>query len=79
MPTMAGSLQGKMELTAEYLKLLEARAKIKLNEIQEYSMSDEARDDFADFNISVKQTLKDVDSRASHLARPVSFSFQVID
>ena len=38
-----------------------------------------ARDDLADFNISVKQTLKDVDSRASHLARPVSFSFQVID
>ena len=38
-----------------------------------------ARDDLADFNISVKQTFKDVDSRASHLARPVSFSFQVID
>ena len=38
-----------------------------------------ARNDLADFNVSVKQTLKDIDSRASHLARPVSFSFQVID
>jgi hypothetical protein len=38
-----------------------------------------ARNDLADFNISVKQTLKDIDSGASHLARPVSFSFQIID
>jgi hypothetical protein len=49
MPTMAGSLQGKMELTAEYLKLLEARAKIKLNEMQENKMSDQERLDFADY------------------------------
>jgi hypothetical protein len=49
MPTMASSMEGKMELTAEYLKLLEARAKIKLNEMQENKMSDQERLDFADY------------------------------
>jgi hypothetical protein len=49
MPTMSGALQGKMELTAEYLKLLEARAKIKLNEMKENRMSDEDRMDFSDY------------------------------
>ena len=43
MPTMGSSLQGKMQLTAEYLNLLEARAKIKLNEIRENKMDDEGR------------------------------------
>ena len=47
MPTMGSSLQGKMELTAEYLNLLEARAKIKLNEIREHKMDDEGKTDFA--------------------------------
>lgn len=47
MPTMASSLQGKMELTSEYLKLLEARAKIRLNEIRADKMSDQDREDFA--------------------------------
>lgn len=49
MPTMSASLQGKMQLTAEYLKLLEARAKIKLNEMKENRMSDQDRMDFADY------------------------------
>ncbi len=49
MPTMASSLQGKMELTSEYLKLLEARAKIRLNEIRADKMSDQDREDFADY------------------------------
>ena len=49
MPTMSASLQGKMELTAEYLKLLEARAKIKMNEMRENKMSDQDRMDFADY------------------------------
>lgn len=56
MPTMSGSLQGKMELTSEYLKLLEARAKIKLNEIRENSMSDEGRKDFAEYIKSLYDT-----------------------
>jgi hypothetical protein len=56
MPTMSGSLQGKMELTAEYLKLLEARAKIKLNEIQANNMSDEGRRDFAEYIKSLYDT-----------------------
>ena len=49
MPTMGSNLQGKMELTAEYLNLLEARAKIKLNEIREHRMDDEGRADFASY------------------------------
>jgi len=49
MPTMASSLEGKMELTSEYLKLLEARAKIKLNEMQANKMDDQNRLDFADY------------------------------
>jgi len=49
MPTMASSLQGKMELTSEYLKLLEAHAKIKLNQMQENKMSDQDRLNFADY------------------------------
>jgi len=49
MPTMGGSLQGKMELTAEYIKLLEARAKIKLNEMRADRMSDEGKRAFAQY------------------------------
>jgi tetratricopeptide (TPR) repeat protein len=49
MPTMGSSVQGKMQLTAEYLNLLEARAKIKLNEIREHKMDDEGKSDFANY------------------------------
>jgi tetratricopeptide (TPR) repeat protein len=49
MPTMGSNLQGKMELTAEYLNGLEARAKIKLNEMKENRMSDQVRIDFSDY------------------------------
>jgi hypothetical protein len=49
MPVMSSALQGKMEMTAEYLNLLEARAKIKLNEIRENKMSDQDRMDFSDY------------------------------
>ena len=49
MPTMGSSMQGKMELTAEYLNLLEDRYKIKLNELRENNMDDQERKDFADY------------------------------
>jgi len=49
MPVMNSSLQGKMEMTAEYLNLLEARFKIKLNEAKANKMSDQDRMDFADY------------------------------
>jgi len=49
MPTMGAALQNKMEMTAEYLNLLETRAKIKINEIRENKMSDQDRMDFADY------------------------------
>ena len=49
MPTMASGLQGKMEMTTEYLNLLEARFKIKLNEIKENKMTDQDREDFSDY------------------------------
>ena len=47
MPTMGTNMQGKMELTDDYLKLLESRAKIKLNEIKENRADDQGRTDFA--------------------------------
>lgn len=56
MPTMSGSLQGKMELTSEYIKLLEARAKIKLNEMRENNMSDASRQEFAEYIKSLFET-----------------------
>jgi len=49
MPTMGSSLQGKMQMGAEYLNILEARAKVKLNEIRENKMSDQDRMDFTDY------------------------------
>ena len=49
MPTMGSTLQGKMEMTTEYLNLLESRFKIKLNEIKANKMSDQDRMDFADY------------------------------
>jgi hypothetical protein len=48
-PTLASNLQGKLEMTGEYLNLLESRAKIKLNEMRENKMSDQDRMDFADY------------------------------
>jgi tetratricopeptide (TPR) repeat protein len=49
MPGMSNSLQGKMEMTSEYLNLLESRFKIKLNEIKENKMDDQDRMDFGDY------------------------------
>jgi hypothetical protein len=48
-PTLASNLQGKLEMTDQYLNLLEERAKIKLNEMKENKMSDQDRMDFADY------------------------------
>ena len=41
--------QGSMELTAEYLRGLEGRARIKLNEVQQDSNRKQAKSDFADY------------------------------
>jgi hypothetical protein len=49
LPAMGNALMGKMELTGEYLNFLEARAKIKLNEIKANKMSDMDREAFADY------------------------------
>lgn len=49
MPTMSEGLERKMELTGEYLKLLEARANIRLNEIRVNRMTDMDRRDFSDY------------------------------
>jgi hypothetical protein len=49
MPTMNNALMGKLDMTSEYLKLLESRFKIKLNEIKENKMSDQDRMDFSDY------------------------------
>jgi tetratricopeptide (TPR) repeat protein len=42
-------VQGSMELTAEYLRGLEGRAKIKLNEVQQDANLKLAKSDFADY------------------------------
>ncbi len=49
MPTMSQALVGKMDMTAEYLNMLESRAKIKLNEMRANKMDDQDRMDFADY------------------------------
>jgi hypothetical protein len=49
MPAMNQAMQGKMEMTTEYLNLLEARFKIKVNEIKENKMSDADREEFSDY------------------------------
>jgi tetratricopeptide (TPR) repeat protein len=42
-------VRGSMELTAEYLRGLEGRAKIKLNEVQQDANLKQAKSDFADY------------------------------
>lgn len=49
MPTMNSALQRKMELTDEYLKQMEARYKISMNEMRANKMSDQVRSDFSDY------------------------------
>jgi hypothetical protein len=49
LPQMSGSMQGMMDMTSEYYKMLEARAKIRLNEIKEDKMSDQDRENFSDY------------------------------
>jgi hypothetical protein len=49
LPTMAQGMVGKMDMTAEYLNMLESRAKIKLNEMRENKMDDQDRMDFSDY------------------------------
>jgi hypothetical protein len=56
LPTLGSNLQGRMEMTTEYLNMLEARAKIKLNEIRENKMSDQDRMDFADYITTLYKT-----------------------
>jgi hypothetical protein len=49
LPQMSGALQRKMELTDDYLKTLEERANIKLNQIREHKMDEEDQADFASY------------------------------
>jgi hypothetical protein len=51
LPQMSGALQRKMTLTDDYLKTLESRAEIKLNEIKEHKMN---ADEQADFETYIK-------------------------
>jgi hypothetical protein len=49
LPQMSGALQRKMELTDDYLKTLEERANIKLNQIKEHKMDEDDQADFASY------------------------------
>jgi hypothetical protein len=48
-PMISSGTYNKIDMTGEYLNLLEARAKIKLNEIRENRMDDQDRQDFSDY------------------------------
>jgi len=48
-PPSMGSLQGKLQLTEEYLRSLELKAKIKLNELKQEQLLDEAKKNFSDY------------------------------
>lgn len=47
-PTIAG-LEGKLQMTEEYLKSLELKAKIKLNELKQQKLLEQAKADFSDY------------------------------
>ena len=47
--SMTSGLEGKMQLTEEYLTSLEAKARIKLNELKRQKLFDKAKADFADY------------------------------
>lgn len=47
-PSMAG-LEGKLQLTEEYLRSLELKAKIKVNELRQEQLLDQAKKDFSDY------------------------------
>jgi len=44
-----GSLQGKLQLTEEYLRSLELKAKIKLNELKQEKLLEQAKADFSEY------------------------------
>jgi len=48
MPSTQG-IEGRMQLTEEYLRSLEAKAKIKLNELKAEKLFEQAKSDFADY------------------------------
>lgn len=48
MPSTQG-IEGRMQLTEEYLRSLEAKAKIKLNELKAEKLFEKAKSDFADY------------------------------
>lgn len=47
-PTIQG-LEGKLQMTEEYLRSLELRAKIKLNELKQEKLLEQAKADFAEY------------------------------
>lgn len=50
------TVMGKLELTEEYLKSLEAKAKIKMNELKAEKLFEQAKTDFADYITTLFQT-----------------------
>jgi hypothetical protein len=44
-----GNLQGKLQLTEEYLRSLELKAKIKLNELKQEKLLEQAKADFSEY------------------------------
>jgi hypothetical protein len=48
-PQSVAGLEGKLRLTEEYLKSLELKAKIKVNELKQQKLLDQAKADFAEY------------------------------
>jgi hypothetical protein len=76
MPTSAppDSIQGKLELTAEYLNSLEAQAKIKLNDLKVQKLFDQAKSDFADYITTLYKS-----GRYRHVLIAADFWRQIFD
>jgi hypothetical protein len=68
------SIQGKLELTAEYLNSLEAQSKIKLNELKVEKLFDQAKSDFADYITTLYKS-----GRYRHVLIAADFWRQIFD
>lgn len=68
------SIQGKLELTEEYLNSLQAQAKIKLNDLKVQKLFDQAKQDFADYITTLYKS-----GRYRHVLIAADFWRQIFD
>jgi hypothetical protein len=66
-PSISG-LEGKLQMTEQYLRSLELKAKIKVNELKQEKLYDQAKSDFADYVQDLYQT-----GRLNHVVLAADF------